>query len=138
MGKKQKKINIKDPEYRLHVIQDYLRLWSEFFQFIDDDIRDKKITPDDEKRFAQHVTTLAARNVSLTETAGEDVKKPEQIVDILNECVSCSYIKTLPDTHFNKLQVDWHEMFLELNKCVGRIMKDPKLLKKTRAKSAEA
>ena len=77
-------------------------------------------------------------NIALTETASDDIKKPEQIISILNECVSCSYIKTLPDTHFTKLQVEWHEMFLEMNKCLGRIMKHPKLLKKARAQSAES
>lgn len=130
MAAKVKKINVKDPEYRLQVIQEYLRLWAEFFQFIDDDIREKKITPDDEKRFFQHVTTLASHHLPLIEVAGEDMKKPEDMVNILNESVSLSYVKTLPDAHFSKLQVDWHELFLELNKCMGKLIKNPKIAKK--------
>ncbi|GAB4312273.1 MAG: hypothetical protein Kow0059_02680 [Candidatus Sumerlaeia bacterium] len=134
MAARQKKINVRDPEFRLQVVQEYLRLWAEFFQFIDDDIRDRKIGPEDEKRFFQHVTALASRHLALMEAAGDDMKKAEDMVNILNEAVSLSYIKTMPDAHFSKLQVDWHELFLELNKCVGRILKDPKLIKKLRAK----
>lgn len=130
MAAKTKRVNIKDPEYRLQVIQEYLRLWAELFQFLDDEIREKKITPDDEKRFFQQVTILASRHLQLMEVAGEDMKKPEDMINILNESVSLSYIKTMPDAHFSKMQVDWHELFLELNKCLGKLIKHPKIQKR--------
>ena len=133
-----KKINFKDPQYRLQVCQEYLRLWGDFFQFIDDDMREKNISPDDEKRLLQYVSALSAKQYIFAEIMGEDFKNADGLLNILNECVSCSYVKTLPEAHFSKLQNDWHSLFIEMNKCIGRIMRDKHFKKKKKKTEKQA
>ena len=56
---KRKKINFHSAEYRIRVVRDYCRLWSDFFRAFSEGLHDRKIYDSDEQSFFQIVSLLA-------------------------------------------------------------------------------
>lgn len=111
-------------ENRIIVCREYAALWQEFFQFFSEDLADKTFTEDEERRFAELVTALAKKQYRFTQLALPHFRGGGDILKILSEAVSLSYLKTLPEASFNKLQVDWHTVFLNINKCLGKLLNE--------------
>ena len=54
--------------------------------------------------------------------AGEFLKDPDKVLGVLCEAVSLNYLKSLSEAQFSKLEVDWHSLFIAMNKCLGKII----------------
>ncbi len=133
------KLALDSLEYRLAACREYIQLWQEYFQFFADDLTDRIFTEEDERRFGELISALSAKYFRFTQLAGSDFKGGPEILKLLAETVSLSYLKTLPEANFNKLQVDWHTLFLAMNKCLGKIMTSvpPERLAKAEANLAQ-
>jgi hypothetical protein len=104
------------------VVKEYCRLWSDFFRAFSEGLQDRKIYESDEQSFLQIVSLLAANHYRFEEMAGEYFNDPDKILEVLSEAVSLSYLKTLSDAQFSKLEVDWHSIFIHMNKCLGKLI----------------
>lgn len=111
-------------ENRIQTCREYATLWQEFFQFFAEDLTERGFTEDEERRFAELVTVLAQKQFKFTQLSAPHFTGGEEILRILSEAVSLSYLKTLPEASFNKLQVDWHTVFLNMNKCIGKLLNE--------------
>jgi len=118
------KIALDSYENRIAACRDYTNLWQEFFQFFAEDLADRSFTEDEERRFAELVTVLARKHFRYTQLAVPHFTNGPEILKILSEAVSLSYLKTLAEASFNKLQVDWHTVFLNMNKCLGKLLNE--------------
>jgi len=118
---KQKKISFHSPMYRIRVVKEYTRLWSDFFRAFEG-VREKKIYENDEQSFFQMVSLLALNQYRFEMMAGEFMKEPEKVLEVLCEAVSLTYLKNLSEAQFSKLEVDWHSLFIAMNKCLGKLI----------------
>ena len=119
---KRKKINFFSPPYRIRVVKEYTRLWSDFFRAFSEGLQERKIYESDEQSFLQIVSLLAANHFRFEMMAGETFNDAEKVLDVLSEAVSLSYLKTLSEAQFSKLEVDWHSLFIRMNKSLGKLI----------------
>ena len=128
MGLFKKKRRPGDPppmgslEYRIALTQRYLNIWQRFFQHFAESLKDKKITAEMEKDFSRLLYQLAYEHFKFSKMQSPGFKGSEKIMSILNDCVSLSHLKKMPDASFSALQVAWHEVFIEINKSLGHML----------------
>jgi hypothetical protein len=50
------------------------------------------------------------------------MKNTDGIMRLLCETVSLSHLKSLSEAQLIKLQIDWHSIFIDMNKGLGRMI----------------
>jgi hypothetical protein len=123
-------------ENRINVCRDYTKLWAEFFKFFAEGLQDKKITEKDEVAFDRLISLLALNHFKFTELMGSRLKDPDAILDVLADAVSLSNLKAMSEAQSSKLQIDWHTLFIEMNKCLGKLNAELPAEKKAAPKPA--
>lgn len=109
---------------KIKLCQEYTLLWSDFFKLFSEGLEQKKILNNEEKIFNQIVSLLAYKHYKLSEMMGDKLSNPDGILEVLCESASLQHLKELSEAQFSKLQVDWHTMFIALNKCLGKLISE--------------
>ncbi|MBN1901046.1 hypothetical protein JW926_06945 [Candidatus Sumerlaeota bacterium] len=119
---------------KIQLCKDYTTLWSDFFKMFADGLEQKKIEPNEEKTFNQIVSLLAFKHYKFAEMMEKKLPDPDGILEVLCEAVSLQQLKELSEAQFSKLQVDWHTEFIAMNKCMGKLIIDLPVDKRTEMK----
>lgn len=106
---------------RLAVITEYKNLWQEYFRFFADGFDDRKITEKEEQGFFHIMNVLATNHYRFVEMAGEHFKDGNAILELLTETVSLGTLKQMSEAQFSKLCIDWHTVFINMNKAIGKL-----------------
>lgn len=106
---------------RISVVVAYKNLWQDYFRFFADGFEGKKILDKDEQGFFHVMNLLATNHYRFTELSAEYFKDGNAILDILTETVSLSAMKQMSEAQFSKLCIDWHTVFINMNKAIGKL-----------------
>ena len=109
-------------ENRLAICREYTRIWQEYFKFFSDSLEDKKIYEKDEQAFFQIVNVLALNHFRFVEMAGEYFKDGDAILGVLCDTISLQAMKGMSEAQYSKLQIDWHTLFILMNKTIGKLI----------------
>jgi hypothetical protein len=110
-------------ENRISVCREYIKLWSKFFELFADDIQKRQISEQEEKAFFQTVTALARKLFLFMELTGDTFSGGDKILDVLVSSVALSNIKAMNEATLQKLEHDWHTIFLDMNVALGRLLR---------------
>lgn len=109
-------------ENRLSICREYTRLWQEYFKFFADGFEDKQIYEKDEQAFFQLIHVLAVNHYRFVEMAGDYFKDKEAVLTVLTETVSLQSLKAMSEAQFSKLLIDWHTLYIAMNKAIGKLL----------------
>ncbi len=109
---------------RLSTCREYKNLWQQYFQFFADGFEGKKITDKDEQAFFQIMNVLAVNHFRFTELAGDYFKDGDATLQVLSETASLTALKNMSEATFSKLLIDWHTIFIAMNKAIGKLMSE--------------
>lgn len=109
-------------EERIAFVQEYIKLWRQFFEMFADGFEGRKITKKDEEEFARILNSLAHHHYRFAYTVGNEMSGVDSILKILCETTSLSHLKGLSEAQLSKIQIDWHEIFINMNKALGRLI----------------
>lgn len=110
---------------RIEVCQEYAHLWSELFKtFGTGGFHERKILDQDEVRFRKLVTELAKQHFRFGFYMAERFSDGDKILDILERLQDLRTVQEMSDANFNKLEVDWHTIFINMHRAVGRLMRE--------------
>ena len=112
---------LKSAENRLAVVTEYKNLWQEYFRFFADGFEDRKITPQEEQGFFKIMNSLATNQYRFVEIADDLFKDGPAIITIMTDTPSLAVLKQMSDAQFSKLCVDWHTVFISMNKTIGKL-----------------
>lgn len=104
------------------ICREYTRLWQEYFKYFAEGFEGRKIFDKDEQAFFQLMNLLALNHYRFTEMAGEYFKDTQGILAVLTDTPSLTAISQMSDAQFSKLQIDWHTLFIAMNKAIGKLM----------------
>ena len=110
-------------ENRIAVCREYISLWMNFFRFFAEDLTDKEITPEEEKGFFQVSSQLARKHFLFVEQMGGTFDRGNDVMSVLCSSVSLSNIQGMQENTRSKLELDWHSLFLDMNKALGRLLR---------------
>jgi len=110
---------------RVAVVRDYAALWQQFFTFFsDENLEERVFTEQEEEEFAGIVSVLALNHFKFQELSRDYFKDPEGVLKVLGEAVSLAHIRELPGSTLGKVQVEWHTLFIAMNKALGRLISE--------------
>lgn len=111
-------------EERIKVCRDFISLWSRFFRFFAEDLSQKEITPDEEKAFFQVMSQISRKQFLFVESMADHFDRGPVIIDVLCLAVSLANIQVMPENTRSKLELDWHSLYLDMNKALGRLLRE--------------
>ena len=120
-GNKKVQKQLTSIENRLAICREYTRLWQEYFKYFSDGFEGKKIYDKDEQSFFQLMNVLALNHFRFSEMAGEFLKDSEGVLKVLCDTPSLQTIAGMSDAQFSKLLIDWHTLFIAMNKAIGKL-----------------
>lgn len=110
-------------ENRISVCRDYIKLWAHLFQLFGDLGPENKPTPDQEKVFFQLTTALARKHYLFCELMADTFKSPDKILEVIIDAVSLSHISEMDEPAYQKFELEWHNLFIEMNVALGRLLR---------------
>lgn len=109
-------------EERIAFVQEYIKLWRQFFDTFSEGFEGRKIFKKDEEDFARILYSLAHHHYRFTATTQGVMGGTDAIIKILCESISLSHLKGLSEAQLSKVQLDWHTIFIDMNKALGRLI----------------
>lgn len=127
MGKEAKRVKAGSAEAqrleeRIKFVQEYIKLWRQFFEMFADGFEGRKILRRDEEEFARIVNSLAHHHYRFSAMVYQEMGSADDVLKVLCETVSLSHLKGLSEAQLSKIQVDWHTIFIQMNKALGRLI----------------
>lgn len=110
-------------ENRIAVCREYIALWMGFFRFFAEDLTQKEITANDEKLFFQTMTQISRKHFMFCELMADQFERRDDIINVLALAVSLLNIQGMNENTRSKLELDWHSIFLDMNKALGRLIR---------------
>ncbi|OPZ19506.1 MAG: hypothetical protein BWZ10_00926 [candidate division BRC1 bacterium ADurb.BinA364] len=110
-------------EKKIQFLKAFCKLWADFFEdFFSESLEGKTIDPQDEEAFFKTMTVLATRTFELKARLEKEFKDPERIINYLAQIVSLANLQTMSEAEFSSMQTRWHEIFISLNKSMGKLL----------------
>lgn len=110
-------------ENRIKVCRDYIAMWMKFFTPFADDLSKREVTAEEEKEFFQVSTQLARMHFTFVELMADTFDRGGDIIKVLTLAGTLSNVQLLPENTRSKLELDWHSLFLDMNKALGRLLR---------------
>lgn len=123
---KEQKMYVEDLvklDNRIVVCREYINLWMQFFRFFAEDLADKEISPVEEKGFFHVMSQLSRKQFMFVELMADKFDRGNDIMSVLTMAVSLAHIQLMPENTRSKLELDWHGLFLDMNKTLGRLLR---------------
>jgi len=110
------------PQYRLQVVKDFAVLWKNLFQFFAEKEPERKFTAQEEQAFEDTIQNITVNLFRFHEAVVPFMKNPtESVLKVLGDTPSLAAVHSMSDATFSKTQVDWHALFIEMNKALGKL-----------------
>lgn len=106
---------------KIATAREYTRLWQEYFKFFADGFDERKIFEEDERKFFMLMNVLAMNHFRFTELSAPHFKGGDDVLRVLTETPSLAAIKSMSEAQFSKLLIDWHTLFIAMNKAIGKL-----------------
>jgi len=106
---------------KLEFLGNYVSLWNRYFTFFSDEQTSVPQGPDAEYKFLQVTQALMFDHYRLSEDFDEDFEGAGTLLKLVQNNPSLEAIRAMPDTEYDRMQVSWHETFLQLNKARGKV-----------------
>jgi len=107
---------------RIKICNEYIRLWAEFFKPLSMELEDKVISPEEEKHFFRVIHALCFNHYKFMNAVGTLFKEGNDIIRLLSDIPSIELLKILSEAQLNKHQLDWHKIYLFMNKAEGKLI----------------
>lgn len=108
---------------RILICREYIAMWTNYFRFIAETLDRKEVTPEEEKGFFQLATQLARKHFQFVELMGDCFDRAGDIINLLATGSSLAMLQGMQEQTRSKFELDWHSIFLDLNKALGRLVR---------------
>lgn len=119
---KQTQKQLTSIENRIATCREYTRLWQEYFRFFADGFpEERKISEEEERQFFMMMNVLAQNHYRFVELSTPFFKDADSLLKVLTDTPSLNVLKVMSDAQFSKLLIDWHSLFISMNKAIGKL-----------------
>lgn len=113
-----KTLDIKDS---INKTREFMELWIKFHQIFKEAMSKSSITPEEEELFLQTKSMLARKFQTLADSMSIDRPTVDRAYDVINQILSLKGISTLSELTLKKIENDWHESYISLNRLLGHL-----------------
>jgi hypothetical protein len=105
--------------YRIDVCKEFIGFWEQLFNIMQGVGDDDYLTDLEEQTFLELKGKIARTRYNLAQSLGKDFSGGNKILAVLNNAVDFEALREMTHVQRNRLETDWHQIFINLNKCLG-------------------
>ena len=108
-------------ESKITMVHDFVALWEQFFKAYKHATTQPTFKEDDEKNFLELKSSLARRYQGLMDALGIKPTAEDRTFDVISQVMSLKSASMLSPLQMQKLENDWHNSYITLNKILGSL-----------------
>ena len=108
-------------EVRIKHLNEFVNLWTTFYEMYKRAANQQNFTEDEEKNFLELKSILARKYQGLMDALGIKPTAEDRTFDVISQVMSLKGITTLSPLQTQKLENDWHNSYITLNKILGSL-----------------
>lgn len=101
--------------------KEFMELWVKFHQIYKEAMEKTSITPEEEELFLQTKSIVARKFQVLADSMSMDRATIERTYDVIGQILSLKNISALSEQVLKKIENDWHESYISLNRLLGHL-----------------
>ena len=110
--------NIKDS---IDKTKEFIELWLKFNQIYKEAMGKTSITPEEEEAFLETKSIIARKFQTLADSLSIDRHTIERTYDVIGQILSLKSISMLSEHEIKKIDNDWHDSYISLNRLLGSL-----------------
>ena len=111
----------KNLEARIKQLKEFIDLWASFYELYKRAAGQQTFTEDEEKNFLELKSNLARKYQGLMDALGIKPTAEDRTFDVISQVMSLKSIATTSPLQMEKMENDWHNSYITLNKIMGSL-----------------
>ena len=111
----------KDLELKIKRVKEFMQLWIKFHDMYKSSISRDTISPEEEKTFLGTKSLIARKYQALRDLLGIDSSYDDRTFDVISQVLSLKGVAAISDLGMHKIENDWHNSYIQLNKLLGEL-----------------
>jgi hypothetical protein len=111
----------KNLESKIKRVKEFTQLWIKFHDMYKNAVNRETITPEEEKAFLETKSLIARKYQALKEYLGVSSSYDDRTFDVISQLLSLKGVATTSDLSLHKIENDWHNSYIVLNKLLGEL-----------------
>lgn len=108
-------------ENRITQLNEFVDLWALFHESYKRAIDQQSFTEEEEKSFLELKSNLARKYQGLMDSLGIKSTAEDRTFDVISQVMSLRTVASLSPLQMQKLENDWHNSYITLNKILGSL-----------------
>jgi len=101
--------------------KEFIELWKKFNSIYKEAMGKASITEEEEELFLETKSIVARKFQALADSFSIDRHTIDRTYDVIGQILSLRGISTLSEPTLKKLESDWHEAYISLNRLLGHL-----------------
>ena len=111
----------KELELKIKRVKEFMQLWIKFHDLYKSSINRDTVSPEDEKNFLETKSLIARKYQALKDLVGITSSYDDRTFDVVSQVLSLKGVAAISDLSLNKIENDWHNSYIQLNKLLGEL-----------------
>lgn len=111
----------KELELKIKRLKEFMQLWVKFHDMYKDALSRETISPEEEKTFLETKSLIARKYQALKDFLGMESSYEDRTFDVIAQLLSLKSVAAISDLSLNKIEYDWHNSYVLLNKLLGEL-----------------
>ncbi len=111
----------KDLENKIKQLKDFIDLWAIFYGIYKKASEKDSFSDEEERDFLELKSGLARKYQALMDTLGIKPTAEDRTFDVISQVMSLKSVSNLSPLQAEKLENDWHNSYITLNKILGSL-----------------
>lgn len=108
-------------ELKIKRLKEFMQLWVKFHDMYKEALSRETITPEEEKTFLETKSLIARKYQALKNFIGIESSYQDKTFDVIAQLLSLKSVAAISDLSLHKIEYDWHNSYVLLNKLVGEL-----------------
>ncbi|MCM8814013.1 MAG: hypothetical protein NC924_08810 [Candidatus Omnitrophica bacterium] len=108
-------------EEKIKQVKEFIDLWASFYNTYKKAAGQPSFTDEEEKNFLELKSTLARKYQAMMDSMGLKPTAEDRTFDVISQVMSLKSIPNLSPLQIEKLENDWHNSYITLNKIMGSL-----------------
>jgi len=120
----------KELELKIKRLKEFMQLWIKFHDMYKNSLSRDTISPEEEKSFLETKSLIARKYQALKDQLGIGSSYDDRTFDVISQVLSLKSVAAISDLSMHKIENDWHNSYIQLNKLLGELEGKQEALKK--------
>jgi hypothetical protein len=120
----------KELELKIKRLKEFMQLWVKFHDMYKKAISRETISPEEENIFLETKSLIARKYQALKDYLGIDPSYEDRTFDVISQLLSLKSVAAISDLSLHKIENDWHNSYILLNKLLGELEGKQEVLRK--------